>query len=312
MHPTIPLALLAVVLAAPLRAQEGAPPAQPVRTAAQLARDFEGHKAVTRPSKDAVMGFSLPTSLREVLVRAGQRVSAGEVMLRGDDVEDVALLEAQKIRARDDLPVQRARRQSELADVEYAKALQAHDAGGINEIELDRARLAAATAKIDVAIASNNYEQEVAAVDRFQARVDKLRLIAPFDGIVDTVVVEVGQSIGDSEPAIRVVQINPLWIDVPAPTAQTIVLDLRAGSPAWVLMDLPGDPAVLEARVIEVAPTADAASGTRRVRVEVPNPDLLVAGVTAWVRFQPPTEGWNGSATAVSTTLGASPVGGGQ
>ena len=279
----------AAMLVAPAAASQAAP-ADTVRTAAQVARDFGGHKAVTRPSKDAIMGFSLPTSVIAVPVVGGQVVREGDLLLRGDDVEDLALLEAQRIRAREDLPVQRAVEQAELAKVEFAKAEQAFAADGINEIELDRARLAASTAAIDVRIAKNNFEQEQAAVERFEARVQKFRVHAPFDGIVDTVVVELGQSIGDSEPAIRVVQIDPLWIDVPAPTASTMTLSLEPGSPAWVLMNLPGEAVIREARVIEVSPTADAASATRRVRVELPNPELLVAGIGCWVSFAEPSD----------------------
>lgn len=308
--PMRPFALALLAASALLSAPAGGQGAEPdAPTAGQVARAFEGHKAVTRPSKDAVMGFSLPTAVREVLVAGGQRVAKGDLLLRGDDVEDVALLEAQKIRAREDLPVQRAVKQAELAEAEYAKALEAHDAGGISEIELDRARLAAATARIDVDIARNNFEQEVAAVDRFQARVDKFRIVAPFDGYVDIVAAELGQSIGDSEPAVRIVQVDPLWIDVPVPTGRTIALDLVSGSPAWVLMDQPGPARVHEARVVEVAPTADAASGTRRVRVEVPNPERLVAGLTCWVRFEPPSEGWMGPALTDAGPLSTTTTG---
>ena len=45
-------------------------------------------------------------------------------------------------------------------------------------------------------------------------------------------------------------------------------------------------------KVIEVAAEADPASNTRRVRVELPNPSEHPAGLTAWVRFQPPTGRW--------------------
>ncbi|MEO0716236.1 MAG: hypothetical protein AAFY58_04515, partial [Planctomycetota bacterium] len=159
----------AAMLVAPTAASQ-AEPADTVRTAAQVARDFGGHKAVTRPSKDAIMGFSLPTRVIAVPVVGGQVVREGDLLLRGDDVEDLALLEAQRIRAREDLPVQRAVEQAELAKVEFAKAEQAFAADGINEIELDRARLAASTAAIDVRIAKNNFEQEQAAVERFEAR----------------------------------------------------------------------------------------------------------------------------------------------
>ena len=85
--------------------------------------------------------------------------------------------------------------------------------------------------------------------------------------------------------------VNPLWIDVPVPTGKT--LDLQPDSKCWVLMDLPGQSSVRLGKVIEVSAVADAASGTRRVRVALPNPGKTVAGVTAYVRFSEPPEAWS-------------------
>lgn len=249
---------------------------------------FGGIKAVTRPSRDAVLGFSLPTQITEVGVVGGQRVSRGDLLVRGDDEEDIALLETQRIRADTDLPVQRAVGQSELADVEWERAQEAFSRTGISQLEYDRARLAADTAKIDVGIAKNTLAQDRAQVVRFEARVRRLRLQAPFDGIVEQVLVDVGQSVSEAEQVVRVVNIDPLWIDVATPTKRTLELGIETGAPAWVAMDLPGDLRVFEGRVVEVSPVADAASGTRRIRVEVANPEQIVAGVTAFVRFTPP------------------------
>jgi multidrug efflux pump subunit AcrA (membrane-fusion protein) len=60
-----------------------------------------------------------------------------------------------------------------------------------------------------------------------------------------------------------------------------------------VLFDMAGLPIVREGKVIEAAPTADAASRTRRVRVEVANPkgpERLLAGEPSYVRFTAPSE----------------------
>lgn len=255
---------------------------------------FGGTKAVTRPSRDSIMGFAASTTITEVLVRGGQTVREGELLLRGDDREEAALLRIQELRAGSDETVDRAKEQHELAKLEYAKMRDSHDRGGASEQELDRARVSEAISAIDVAIARETLEQERIQVDRIKARLDRLQLRAPFDGQVDIVIVDVGQSVREGDRAVRVVDVDPLWIDVPADTGETIARGLKADDPAWVLLDLPeidGGPARLrEGRIIEVSPVADAGSATRRVRVEVANPDGLVAGVTAWVRFERPDE----------------------
>lgn len=265
----------------------------------KLASDYEGHKAFTRPCKDASVGFSVPSQVKEILVAAGHVVQKGDLLIRGDDEEDAALLRLQEIRARSKATVDKEEASVELADLEYSRTKQAMDQGAGNAQEFDRARLGLAAARANLEIAKVAQEQEELEVERRRARVERLRLTAPFDGIVDTVLVDLGQSLQESEKAIRIVDIDPLWIDVDTPTDETIRRRTKAGDPAWILIDLAGKPEVLKGKVIEVAPTADASSRTRKIRVELPNPEgaagegmRLVAGEPAWVRFSAPEDQW--------------------
>lgn len=259
---------------------------------------FGGEKAFTRPKQDAVMGMSVPTTIREILVKGGDRVKKGQILVRGDDAEELALLKAQKLRAESVLPVDRAEKAVELQRFEYDQLLNLQREGGGSAQELERARLSLEAAKIDYETAKFNQEQEALQIARVEARVDRYRIIAPFDGEVDTVFMDPGQSVTDNDKVLRVVEIDPLELDVAPPTAVTLADPVtgrgpvKVGQPAWVLMDLPGTARVYVGTVTEVSPVADARSGTRRVRVEVANPEGLVAGLTAWVRFTEPEGEW--------------------
>ena len=259
---------------------------------------FGGEKAFTRPSQDAVMGFALPTTLRELLVKGGDVVKKGDLLARGDDAEENALLESQRLRADSALPVDRAQKAVELQRFEYDQLLNLEREGGGSAQELERARLSLEAAKIDHETAKFNQDQERVQVARVEARVDRYRIRAPFDGSVDTIFVDVGTSLSDSDNVLRVVDIDPLEIDVAAPTEMTLAdesagrEEVRVGQPAWVLMDLPGRPRVFVGTVTEVSAVADSRSATRRIRVEVPNPSRVLAGVTAYVRFTEPEGAW--------------------
>ncbi len=258
-----------------------------------LISTFSTIKAVTRPSRDAVMGFTVPTKITDIVVRGGQEVTKGQVIVQGDEAEDRALLRLQKVRAETDLPVERARKQMELADTEYRIQQEVRAGGGSSDQQLERARLAFEVAKIDVSKAQMEQTQEVIQVDRLESRVQKFRIEAPFDGIVDNVMLDVGHSASENDKVVRVVNVDHLWIDAPAPTQDAVTLTLKVGDRAWVLFDMAGLPIVREGKVIEAAPTADAASRTRRVRVEVANPkgvERLLAGEPAFVRFTAPSE----------------------
>ncbi|TVQ63733.1 MAG: HlyD family efflux transporter periplasmic adaptor subunit [Phycisphaerales bacterium] len=253
------------------------------------ARPFEGVQTFTKPSRDSVMGFNAPTSVVEILVRGGELVSQGQLLIRGNDAEQIAIVKQTRLRAESALQVERAQKAADLTVVEFESTLEAFDRGGGSQFELDRSRLSMETARIDVESAKLNQDLERVRLEQAEALLEQLRIVAPFDGIVEEVGVELGRSIDRAQPAVRVVSIDPLWIDVPAPAADTIRLGLSAGDSAWVLVDSPERRGVLEGRIIEVSPVADYASRSRRVRVEVENPEGLPPGLRVWVRFTEPS-----------------------
>ncbi len=261
------------------------------RIDAALISKFHGNKSVTRPSHDAVMGFAASTVVKEVLMRGGQDVKKGQLIVRGDDAEEAALYKLQEERIAQPLAVQRAKAAADLAKVEYERLREVLAKGGSGQQEVERARLSAEVARIDHLSAISQQTQEVIQLDRIRARVDRFRLTAPFDGVVDSVNVDVGQSVSERDNAVRVVAVDPLWMDVPTPMEDPVTLGISTGDTAWVLCDVAGDARLRTGKVIEVAPTADPASRTRRIRVEVTNPagpGRLIAGEPVWVRFTEP------------------------
>lgn len=259
----------------------------------RVVREFAGVRAFTKPSRDAQMGFSLPTQVMELFVKGGQDVKKGEKLVRGDDAEERALLKIQRLSAESDLAVRHAAVSRDLAQLEYARVMEMRGKGGSNQQEEDRARLSAEAERINYETAKFKQDQEVVSLERMEARVARLVLTAPFDGQVDTVEVDAGQTVSERDKVVRVVNVDPLWIDVPAPMWDPATASLREGERAWVLVEKAGKPLVREGKIIEVSPVSDPGSRTRRVRVEMPNPreDRVVSGEPAWVRFSPPPDG---------------------
>jgi RND family efflux transporter MFP subunit len=254
--------------------------------------EFRGYKAVTRPSKDAVMGFTEPTNIKELLVRGGEDVKTGQLMVRGDDAEELTLLKLQREVVAKPLQVEASKAERDLAKVQYDRIVEVQQRGGSGTLEVEQARLNAEIKRISHELAISQQTQQTIQIERVQARVDRFRLSAPFDGIVDVVSVDVGQSVSVQDKVIRVVSVDPLWIDVPAPMQDAKTLSLSLGDPAWLMCDVAGEARVFRGKIIEVAPTSDPASRTRRVRVELPNPKgpaRLIAGEPIWARFTEPT-----------------------
>ncbi len=259
-----------------------------------LIREFAGERAFTKPSRDAIMGFSLPTQITEVFVKGGQEVKKGDPLVKGDDSEDQALLRLQKLRAETDLAVQRAKITRDLAETEFKRVQEMQSKGGSSPQEFDRSRLSLQGAEVDYQTARLNQTQEQIQVDRLEARIARFRLAAPFDGEVDLVHVDAGQAVSENEKVVRVVNVDLLWVDVPASMKELQTLQVKVNDPAWALLETAGKYRVAKGKVIEVSPVADAASRTRRVRVEIQNPkgpERVVGGEPAWIRFTAPDEG---------------------
>jgi hypothetical protein len=75
------LASCSIVLASLGLAPAVSAQAQPSRDAWWAS--FGGEKAFVKPSQDAVMGFTLSTSVKNVLVQGGQRVKQGDLLVQG-------------------------------------------------------------------------------------------------------------------------------------------------------------------------------------------------------------------------------------
>jgi len=258
----------------------------------QAAARFGGVETFTKPSRDVTMRFSFPTEIREVAVVGGQRVKAGELLIRARDAEIKAALDVQKLRAGTDLEVKAAEAQLELAKFRYKNLLEAREKGSGSAMELEERRIEQRQAELTLDQAKVRLQEAQLLVQQAEGRYETYRLEAPFDGVVEEVMVDVGQGVNEQMPAIRVVNTEILWLDAFPRTGETVELGLKEGSPAWVLLDLHGGGRLVQGKVLYVSPVADSVSLTRRVRVEIANPTGLPAGTQAMVRFTPPEGEW--------------------
>lgn len=125
----------AIALAQPQPAPTPSPASLDEKQWDSLLAAFAGTKGVSRPSQDAVMGFSLPTNVqattvKEIVKRGGADVKAGDIIIKGDDAEDRILLKLQEERVAKPLAVDRAKAAMELSEVEYNRVREAFQRGG--------------------------------------------------------------------------------------------------------------------------------------------------------------------------------------
>ncbi len=231
------------------------PPAL-LRTVAAVAPEFADHarqiriSGATEADKRAVLAARADGIVAALDVVQGAEVSADTIVMRLEGAELAAVVEtatASLVQATEQLDV--------------GMALSAK--GSLPELELTNRRAAKSAAE--------------AALSQAQAAADRLLLKAPFDGIVDTVDVELGEWVQAGAPITTILSLDP--IVVTAEVSELDVAYVAVGSPATVRL-VSG--AEMQGTIRHVARQASEETRTFALEVALPNPDRTIpAGMTA-------------------------------
>ncbi len=264
-------ALQAVALAAGVLALAAGPAA---------ARDVQ---AITRPSADLALGFTRGGRVAEVLVKEDDRVEPGRLLARLDDEAERLQLAQARAAAEDDTRVLAAEAQLKQKRADLKRIQWAHEQGAAPLWDVEHARLDVEIGEMTLAVTRFEHEQEKRRYEELKAVVDRMRLVSPAAGRVEQVSIEAGETAEPMKPVLRVVRIDPLWIEAPVPLA--VATRLKAGDTVRVTFQEPESrgTTTAEGTVTRVSAVADAASDTLTVRVEVPNPAARPAGETVRV-----------------------------
>lgn len=241
-----------------------------------------GVAAITVPSADITLSFVQPGRIAEFNIKEGESVKAGQVLVQQDDAVERARLAQLEAASQNTLNIQAgeaslAQKQVDLKKLEKAAALNAATA-----LEVEHAKLDVTIAELSLQVAVFEHEQAQRKYDEAKLQIDNMSLKSPIDGSIEKIDIETGESINALESAVRVVLIDPLWIDVPVPLAETT--NLKCGNTAQV--EFPDPKKIfVKGTVAFIGAVADAASGTLRVRIEVPNKSNRPAGEHVRVVF---------------------------
>jgi membrane fusion protein (multidrug efflux system) len=121
-----------------------------------------------------------------VAFESGQRVEAGDVLVRLDDETDQAALETRQAEAR-------------LALQQFERFRNLIEQDAVSQSEFDEARA--------------NYEAAEARVNEQQALLDKKTIRAPFSGVLGLRQVDLGQFIAVGTPIVGINMLDPIQVD---------------------------------------------------------------------------------------------------
>lgn len=222
-----------------------------------------------------------------ILVEPGTRVHANNLLALLDDRQVSADLEAAKARTRstaDDLHNWEA--EAKVLDADLQRAEKLWDAGVITKEQLDHTRYKAESDHWDVERVKEMLTNAEASERSLALELEKTRIRAPFDGVVARRYVRVGQKIALGDRLLWVSAESPLRVRFTLP--ESFLGHIAAGQQFELTApDLPD--LRPRARVIEISPVVDPASGTIEVLCQlVDAPRGLRPGMRANVRIPNP------------------------
>lgn len=237
------------------------------------------------PQVQSKVGARIFARIAEVAVREGQRVAAGDLLIRLDDSDVKAQLVAARqqalaARARAENAraslveiEQQARRERALADKGAAPPAVAEDL----EIRARALREAVKAADAEVKAAQ-------ARVETLEANLQDTRILAPIDGVIVTRPPEAGEVVGPQNgPILTVADFSTLAVETDVPEARLHLVQI--GQPAEIGLDaFPGRR--YRGQVLEISPRVDRSKATVTVKVKfVDGAEGVLPDMSARVSF---------------------------
>jgi RND family efflux transporter MFP subunit len=202
----------------------------------------------------------------------GGAVKTGEILAQLDD----RTLQMELIKANDDLQVEDNNRKYKEAELKaksaaYHRQQQLRTLGLSSDADLEAAEFQEKAAEFDLRGYEALVESGHAEINRLQLEADQTRIHAPFSGVVVRRYVREGQAISKGDKTFRVSQLAPLQVQFQVPESS----GRRPASGAPVELSLVEDSGRrLNARVVKVSPTIDAASDSYDVLAQLTGPTI--------------------------------------
>ena len=217
----------------------------------------------------AVIKAKVAGELKEVTVREGDRVSAGQVLARIDPIEYQQRWNQLKEQAA------AAKSQLEIAQRQWESNKALVDQGFISKVALDNSQ-----ASLQGAIAS--HRAAMAGADVARKALDDSVLVAPFAGVIAVRSAQPGERVGIDARVMELVDLSQLEIETPLTPSDSV--DVRVGQTARIQIE--DRPQMVSAKVKRISPSAQAGSRSVMVYLSIDSPEGLRHGLFAKGQIQ--------------------------
>ena len=249
------------------------------------------------PAKRSALYFQSGGTVVERLVQPGQPVTKGELLLRIDDtVQTSALMRAEarlanerKTLTWDRKLAQIAEKKTRLLKREVQRQEQLLEKSLASEADLDKARNAWLTqqteqTRLTYKVQTADERLRILAAERDQAR-HRLRqrlLSAPYSGVINQVMAEVGEWTDSRRAALELVTTDQLELEISV--TGRLLQHVQVGMPITVT----AGGRTVSGFVNALQPSPDAMTHTHSVRIALPPDERLTIGLTGRAQLPAP------------------------
>ncbi len=228
-----------------------------------------------------------PLVQREIV--EGATVDSDAVLGKIDDHEATLVLERAKTELRiaeaiveNDIKVRFARKSQEVALAELKRSQESIEKfpKSVSQTELDRLRLLADKATLEIEQAQVDHEQaklskllKQSDVERAELLLQRRKIKAPFPGMVVSWKKQRGEWVEAGTPVVRIIRLNRLRAE--AFVSSRIPVGDLLDRPVQLIVDLPGKPkSRFEGKLVFVDPEIDPVNNQMRIYAEIDNTKL--------------------------------------
>jgi HlyD family secretion protein len=212
------------------------------------------------PKTMVKISADLPGKVEQLLVKEGDRVHKGQLMLQLNDTQyRAAADQAKAAKSSADARIKEATAALKVSESNFARQKALFEQKLLSDAEWDQATTAYESARATEATAREEVSRAQAALEGALDNLNKCRFIAPFDGVVSALDVEQGEVVITgtmNNPGTQIMVVSDLSrMLVRADVDESDVVDMRLGQKAKITVDAIHD-TTFNGTVLEIGNTA--------------------------------------------------------
>ena len=251
-------------------------PLAPPQKQIQVTVNSASLPAIVEPARQALMTATMLGVVTRVMVKEGDTVSKGQLLAVIDDQVAEVSVKVARATAENSALVRTAEVELRVAESDLARLESVKDRRAIAAVQIERARANVELAQVGLERAHEEHKRAKLELELQKARLETHNVRAPFDGVIQRLDIEAGQSLSLGQGIVQIADISRLRAELFVGVGY--FNRINVGDECSLTGAAPVNQ-VMTGRLASIDPVINAATNTFRCVFEVENPEMdLPAG----------------------------------